>query len=464
MSSSPTPRRISSRTLARWLSAAALLAAVATAIIFFSLRSRPQPPQPPGENLDGVEPAVAELIRDARSRVREKPDSGSAWGILGEVFFANEMNEESTVCFLRAEALDPKNPRWPYFRAGILLNEGEREQAVTYLERAVDHCDSDETAPRLLLGETLLVLGRLDEAEEHFRGVLAVQPENVRVHFDLGLLAISRQDWKTARDHLTRCLGNPVTQKKSRVQMAIVCRRLGDAKSANEFHEQARSMPVDLDWADSFIAEYQLWAVKKKTRYRLAEFHEAAGRSDEAIAAIKPLLEQYPDDYLPFLSMGRMLGQKGDHQAAEPFLRKAVRLAPDKVQPYYYLSLVLFTKAESKKDDVELSRPLYEEAAGLARKAIERQGDYGFAYMSLGVSLKRLGQRREAIDALRQAVRFLPDKGELHFYLGEALEEDGRLGEARGRLEHALKIAEPRARWRKAAEDRLRSLPKRQES
>src|SRR5262249_38708898 len=95
----------------------------------------------------------------------------------------------------------------------------------------------------------------------------------------------------------------------------------------------------------------------------------------------------------------------------------------------------------------------------LARQALALKPDYGFAHMTLGLSLKRLGQRAEAVDALRQAVRCTPEYAELHFYLGEALAEDGQTSEARRRLEQALRLAEPDAPWRQAARTCLDSLP-----
>jgi Flp pilus assembly protein TadD len=414
-----------------------------------------------------LEPAVVTAVNVIREQVLKDPHSARAWGDLGEVFLANELEEESSICFAEAERLDPANPRWPYFQSGPLLNRGDREGALIYLLRAVERYEVEgeaDPAPRLRLAETLLFLGRLDEAEAHLRLVLKRKPEEPRVHFDLGLLAIAREDWKTAQDHLVRSLASPSCQQKARVQLAAVCSRLGDVASADEFHTQADRLPADRDWVDPFITEYLHFAVKKRTRYKLAEQLEAAGRFRESAAVLRPLAADFPDDYLPQMTLGKILAQTGDFGGAEAALRKALHLAPDKVQPHYYLSLLLFKKGEEAARDGDSGRAraekLFREAASLARDALAIKPDYGFAHMALGLSLKHLGERTEALASLRQAVRCNPEFAELHFQLGETLAEDGQGAEARPRLEQAIRLAPPGAPWRKSAETRLAELQK----
>src|SRR5260370_25866782 len=140
--------------------------------------SAPLPPTPPEAKGDMLEPAVVSAVEVIRENVLKDPNSARAWGDLGEVFLANELEEESSVCFAEAERLDPSNPRRPYFRAGPLLNRGEREAALTFLVRSVERYEAEgeaATAPRLRLAETLLFLGRLDEAEAHIRHALKRQ-------------------------------------------------------------------------------------------------------------------------------------------------------------------------------------------------------------------------------------------------------------------------------------------------
>src|SRR5947209_1891319 len=152
--------------------AAVLLAGGAVAWFAYPRPAPPAPPEAKGEHLD---PEVASAVQLVRARVLKEPRSAKAWGELGEVFLANELEEEGRVCFAEAERLDPRDPRWPYYQAGVLLNRGEREAAVAYLQRALERFPADgEAVPaaHLRLAETLLALGRADEAEAHVLAAL----------------------------------------------------------------------------------------------------------------------------------------------------------------------------------------------------------------------------------------------------------------------------------------------------
>jgi tetratricopeptide (TPR) repeat protein len=442
-------------------------ALLSSGVAFYVIRVRHVPPAPPEVKSDGIEPAVAALVQKKRDRVLKEPRSATAWGELGEVLLANELADESDVCFAEAEYLDAGDSRWPYYHGGNLLNRGDRDDALPYLRKAVERCEArKETngAPRLLLAETLLFLGRLDEAEEQFRRALDRDAEDPRAQLGMGLLAAARHDWGTSRDHLLHCLGNPLAQQKASVQLAAVCERLGDAADADKFRAQAERLPKDLDWVDPFITEYLGWAMKKKSRYRRADSLEAAGRFAEAANVVRPMTEDYPDDYVTHLTLAKYLGQLGDFRGAERSLRTALRLAPDKVQNHYYLSLVLLKEGEelSPKDDKDRSRAkeLFRQAADLARQALALKPDYGFAHMSLGLALKHLNQPAEALAALRQAVRCNPEIGELHFHLGEALAEAGDQSEASRQWKLALQFAPPSAAWRQTALDHLAASEK----
>ena len=151
-----------------------LIAALGTALWYTHRSSAgPIPPPVPANEAD---PLVATVVEKVRGEVLREPHSARAWGRLGQAFLANDMEREGSICFAEAERLDPANPRWPHYRAGILQNRGEPESALPLLQRAAECCEvaaSDNLVPRSMLAETLLALGRLDEAEEQFHRVLA---------------------------------------------------------------------------------------------------------------------------------------------------------------------------------------------------------------------------------------------------------------------------------------------------
>jgi Flp pilus assembly protein TadD len=107
---------------------------------------------------------------------------------------------------------------------------------------------------------------------------------------------------------------------------------------------------------------------------------------------------------------------------------------------------------------LEKAETLYQDAAQSARLALAIKDDYGRALVTLGLSLKRLEQRADALTAFRKAVHCNPELAEAHFFLGEMLVEKGDQDEARKQLEQALALAPPNTRLRQDAVALLAAL------
>ena len=163
---------------------ATVLLVTGIGISVYWLRSSPASP-PPLVDLTETDPAVAAVVKTARERVLAAPRSGQAWGHLGKVLLANEYYREAQVCLARAERLDPRNPRWPYFQAGI--NPANNPEAVAKLRRTIELCGDEPLTPQLRLAETLLAEGQVEEASKLFDRILSLSPGNPWA--ELGLAA-----------------------------------------------------------------------------------------------------------------------------------------------------------------------------------------------------------------------------------------------------------------------------------
>src|SRR5262245_60066860 len=56
-------------------------------------------PQPPEINLALREPPLAAAVREARAELDRSPRSAAAWGRLGVVLAAYQIDRQATVCF-----------------------------------------------------------------------------------------------------------------------------------------------------------------------------------------------------------------------------------------------------------------------------------------------------------------------------------------------------------------------------
>jgi tetratricopeptide (TPR) repeat protein len=421
-------------------------------------------PAPPAVPDNPSEPEASALLERMRARVIKEPRSASSWGVLGQAFLANELEDESLACFAEAERLDPHNPRWPHYQAVVLLTQGKQQAALPHLRRAVERAataDPDNPTPRVMLAEDLLTLGQIEEAEDHFRQVLDRHPDVIRAHLGMALAASARQDWQASRTHLLPCLNSPSARKKASVQLEAVCLQLGQPEQAENYRRQAERLPPDNKWNDPYVKECEGWIVIKNGLYRRAAILEASGRLRDAANVLQPLVDKYPTEFRAKLSLGKVLGQLGEYQRATLLLCDVCRLEPNNVQAHYYLSLTLYNEAEKirrQENDASEAEKLYQDAAESARRALHLKPDYGYAFVTLGLNLKGLGQRADALAAFRQAVHCNPELSDAHFHLGEMLADKGDRDEARKQLEQALALAPPNTSWQQDAVARLAAL------
>jgi tetratricopeptide (TPR) repeat protein len=414
---------------------------------------------PPEIALTDDDPLVARAVEEARERIRRSPTDAAAWGALGKILRAIEYLSEAAVCFGQAARLAPTEPRWPYLQGEALLLHGAPEAALPPLRRAAELSakDSDNAlAPRLRLAEALLVAGRYDEAQAALNEASHLEPDHPSIHLALALLASARDDMKGSREHLRRCLHSPFTQKKAHLQLAAVEQRLHHDKAAEQLEKQAAALPRDLHWSDPWVMDCLQKAPGTTGRLHYIEQLEAQDRLRDAVTELRDLLRMGPQvKTLVALSMDLL--KLGDLAGAEKALRGALEQAPDNVQAHYLLAKLLHHRAEElwQQGHRAEARKLFRAAAESAQRALARKPDHGLAHMIVGLCLQRLGQPRDALDELTQAVACAPEVSEPSLHLGEALAAVGRTEEARTHLENALRLARPDDPRPRAALERL---------
>jgi tetratricopeptide (TPR) repeat protein len=374
----------------------------------------------------GAEPEVIAAIKAASAGVRRSPRSAAAWGRLGKVFFAHAYYDEAGTCFARAEELEPKDARWPYLY-GMVLYATDTDGGIASFRRAV-RLKGDSPGLRLRLAEALLSQGRLDAAEEQYRWLLDLDPDNPRGYLGLGRLAYRRGDLKTCRKYLARTLDSPLTRKAAHTLLAEVEQRSQKPTAAARERYRAAELPDDQDWPDPLIDEVDQLKAHKRARLNVALKLFEQERVAAALDLLHKLERDYPDWDQVWLSYGRIMFVGRNYDAAEEALRKALRLAPDCVQAHFYLGLVQF----DRKD--------YAAAAASFREATRLKPDYARAYYNLGQCLKGQGDRARALDAFRQAVRSRQNYAAAYTELGTLLAERGDKSEAIRNLRLALEL------------------------
>jgi tetratricopeptide (TPR) repeat protein len=384
-------------------------------------------PGPPAVRPDGLEPAVGAAVEKARAAVRRSPRSAAAWGRLGMVLLAHQFHAEAEPCFVRAEQLDPRDPRWPY-HLGVIRSLHDPDAAILRWRRAVELGGDAEATLRCRLADVLLAQGRTDEARAQFEDVLRREPPHPLAHLGLARVAFEQEDLPASRAHLEQCLDNPCTRKAAQALQAVVSRGLGDVAWAERQAQAAAGLPDDAVWPNPFAEEVARLRADRRSRLQWAEQLLGQGRVPEGIGVLEDLVRGHPDFDPAWRALGFTLLQQGDYRGAEHALGVALRLAPDSAEVHYYLGCLA------------LNRERHAEAEAQLGEAIRLKPDYALAHYNLGQALKVQGNRAGAIDAFRAAVRCRPYLARAHESLGELLAEDGQTEEAIAHLRHAIDL------------------------
>jgi tetratricopeptide (TPR) repeat protein len=410
-------------------------------IYWWPRRARALPPEPPPIPLEGVEKSVADAVAASREQVRRKPDSAEAWGYLGELLMTHRFPTQAEECFVEAEKLDGKQPRWPYYR-GLLHLHQDDQLVLTHLKRAVeltDQYDPGAVSVRLRYAEVLLEQGQTEEAEAQFRIAFERAPQNPWLLYHRGLLALARNDLDGAIERLTPLTNHPSARQKACAQLAMIYRRKQDEAKAADFARRAAQLPPDEPWDDPYVTEFRQLQRDAQGRLVQVKSLEAARKVGEAILLLKTINEETDND-LARLALGATLAKLEKYDEAEKALRNTLALYPDKVQAHYFLAEVLLIQGD-RTPDKEAALAKYRDAAEHARRAIALKPDHGLAHLCLGRALRILGQPDEALKELRAAVACKPEEAETHQYLGEALVAAGQAEEGKHHLELATRLA-----------------------
>ena len=197
-------------------------------------------PPPPFVNTAGFDPVIAAAVAQARGAVQRAPRSAEARGRMGMVLLAHEVRAEARECFAQAAAFAPREPRWPYF-LGLAQLVDNPMAAATNLDRAVRLFPQSQFAPRLKLADTLLSLGRLEEAEAHYRYVWQREPNSARAGLGLGKVANARDRLLEAANFLAVATQDPSTRKAAHRLLLNVNQRLG---RTNQAEQLAHILPI----------------------------------------------------------------------------------------------------------------------------------------------------------------------------------------------------------------------------
>ncbi len=417
-------------------------------------------PEPALERLEeGTRRRIAEQrarLDAALAQAAEPEELVRLFGDLGSLYLAHELRPAAAVCFDNAMRLDPGAFRWPYLLGATLQLEGRFEEAARHLERAVELRPRDLPA-RLRLGRVELDRGRPAVAEAHYRRALEVDPDAAAVHYGLGRIAGLRHDLETAIRHLSAAVELQPDAGAAHHQLGLAYRDRGEAERARFHLERSGSRTPDFD--DPLIDGVA--ELLSGVRIHLAQATRAQRSGDlrRALEHFRRAVELDPRSAEAHHGLGAALGMSGDHEAARRHLERAIELDGSRAGAHFDLASALGRSGELETALAALSRVLEldpndrtarlrrAQVLGALNRAGEAQAELeallagaedAEIQLQLAALQLRRGRPADALASFDAAAALEPRRSEAHLGAARALLVAGSYRQARQRLEQGL--------------------------
>ena len=391
------------------------------------------------DGLDGVDQDLVSFIQGKIDAVRAQKQSSRRRGQLGMAYEANGFHDAAEATYQQAMDLDTSDFRWPYFRAVTLIKLVRLEEALDDLNRALA-IDPTYVPAMLVKGELLLDLDRFREAGDVYRQVIELaRDQDALAAAKIGQArALLRQDDPGTAAALLNELALQYPHPHVIRLYNTAKRRLGQPVSTSPVASAAVSWP---DPRQKQKREYLRGAMG---RLLAAEKLMEAGRHDQAIELLEPLVAAAPDDVDLSNNLAAAYLAADRTEEARELLERGLVIDPDVYQSHYNLASVYRGQGEfeqalyhteqalqlmptlsvAHRDRIDLLVTL-DRSGEEVRRAMEEAEQVGAADSDtlyyLGLYFGAREDWQSTIDYLTRVVDLEPDRGKAHLYLAHGL-------------------------------------------
>ncbi len=328
-------------------------------------------------------------------------------------------------------------------RVTALENQGQNDAAIVGWKGLLA-TNPDDARIHNNLGTALTRAGRPEEAIPEFEKALQLDPEFLKVYFNLGraLLVAGRSDGAILAFERGLQYDSESADLHYHLGLALASKNRIDEAQA----EFIKSLHIDPKNAPAHFALGVALASKGNGDAAIAEFRESLrlnpqnelahlnlavalndkGEFDAAIAEYREALRLDPNDATAHYNLGVSLGHEGDWDGEVAEEREALRLNPQMAEAHRELGLGL-----ARKGDFDASIAEY-------REALRLNPNDEVAHVNLALALVNKGDWDRAISEEREALLLDPNDGTAHVYLGAMLgqrgDRDGAIAEYREAL------------------------------
>ena len=389
--------------------------------------SDPGVPPPIVVDFDPNDEDLARMLTRVLDEATAAPESAQARGRLGMAYEMNDFKAVAIDTYQQAHLLNPQAFLWPYFRAMLLGQSGQKDLALEALDTAMA-IDGTYVPAWLWRGSWLGDLGRLDEAMAAFSRakelgggtaadagigqMLLRQGRHAQALDLLGPLAE-----RTRHPHIYRLLGRTHQALGNEVEGRIAAARGRNAAA--------------LEWRDPRHADKWDYLASHGGRLVHAEQLLRSGQFEDVVGVLEPMLENNPDDEVIFANLAMAHGRIGNMDRAMALLARGLEVNPAYYRFHNVLASLYYHQDEPAR------------AIGHLEQAVAVEPVQAWPYEQMGTIHMSAGRYDEALAAFDQALQYGTEQPDAILYRTGMIEgARERWPEAISRFERAVAINE----------------------
>ena len=390
-----------SRKLALAAAAVGLVALLVLGWVFLPTSGDPGPPAI--IDLDALDVAAAEQVRELIAAIQDAPRDASNRGRLGMAYQANNARQAALRSFEHAVQLERSEPKWWYFLALVRSLLGDMEGATTALDEVI--ALNERYVPAYWRrGELLRAHGDWAAAEKSFRHALAINPREPAALVGVIRIQLQRQNTSEALILLEQLL-------KRFPNQPFLYQLLGQAYRQAGRHDEARSAlargkPGEPQWEDPWVRELDQYRVGFSAEFKKALRLIRTGQIQTAIPMLESLRKLRPNDVTLLNNLGAAYIQTQNYSTAILTLRAALAEHPNHFGTHLNLSGAHEHLGQLDKALIHVER------------AIQCNPTLAAAHLRHGELLMNIGRYDDAQAALALSRQFDADEIKSSIYSG----------------------------------------------
>jgi len=375
---------------------------------------------------------------------------------------------------------DPNVVKQKYFQSGMqYFEKGKYREAAIQFQNAVN-TDPQYVEAHYQLARCYLKLAMWSGAYGELQRTVDLAPQNWKARIDLGNLLLAAHDTKKAEEQATAVLAGQPDSADAHTLMAGVYAQ--EDKLQASLEEMKTAVQLAPQRSESYLALADLQVVSKQTAaaeesYRkaaeldpksvravlaLGNFYQQQQRWTDAEKEFRKAMEVDPKDPDPRAALARLMMAQGHQAEAEQVVTQAKNDLSDNPEGYRMLGDFYFNAGELdialaeytslyqqhpkdlrvKKNYAQLLvlRDRLDDAKKLDDEILKDDPKEAEAQILRGQILIRQRRPEDAIPVLQSALKSEPDNATGHYYLGNAFNLTGNIGEAEREWREAVRL------------------------